>query len=111
MSFDYKNLLKSFDYKKMLKKECNVGLKDQKIRYIAAAVALVGSIFLGNIPLLLIAVALAASAFTRWCPVYSGLSQNTVDPDEPPPGSGCCGGSHDTKGSHTEAHDAPKEDK
>jgi hypothetical protein len=90
----------SFDYKKMLKKEVNIGLKDQRIRYIAAAVAAVASAFLGNIPLLLIAVGLAASGFTRWCPAYSGLGKSTFDPNEPA-GSGCCGGSHHSS-DHTE---------
>lgn len=107
MSFDYKKLLEScdckkllesFDYKKMLKKECNVGLQDQKIRYIVAAVALIASALTGSILLLLVGGGLAASGFTRWCPVYSGLSRSTVDPNEPPPAS-CCGGSHDK---HTE---------
>jgi hypothetical protein len=92
----------SFDYKKMLKKELNVGLKEQKIRYGAAAAAGIASAFLGNIPLLLVAGALAASGFTRWCPVYSGLSKSTVDPNEPAD-AGCCGGSHHSS-DHTEEH-------
>jgi hypothetical protein len=83
----------SFDYKKMLKRELNVGLKEQKIRYYIAAAAAVASAFLGSIPLLLIAAALAASGYTRWCPVYSGLSRSSVDPNEPAD-AGCCGGSH-----------------
>jgi len=94
----------SFDYKKMLKKEeINVGLKEQKIRYGVAAAAGVASAFLGNIPLLLVAGALAASGFTRWCPVYSGLSKSSVDPNEPAPAPGCCGGSHgEDHGKHME---------
>jgi hypothetical protein len=72
----------SFDIKKMTKRELNVGLKDQKIRYgVGTALALV-SVFLANIPLLIIGVILLASARLRWCPVYSGLGRNTVDPAE-----------------------------
>jgi hypothetical protein len=73
----------SFDYKRMLKKEVNVGLKEQKIRYGAGAAAIVASVFLGNIALLLVGCILIYTAYTRWCPAYSGLSKSTVGPDEP----------------------------
>jgi len=77
----------SFDIKKMIKRELNVGLKDQKIRYgVGAGLALV-SVFLANIPLLIIGGILLASAHLRWCPVYSGLSKSTVDPSEEQAGS------------------------
>jgi hypothetical protein len=84
----------AFDYKKMLKRELNVGLKDRKLRFIGGSAALLLSVFMGNIPLLLIGGGLVASAFMRWCPVYSGLSKTTVDPNEPT--TGCC--------SHTDSH-------
>lgn len=78
----------NFDFKKMLKRELNVGLKDRKIRYGAGCISLLASVFLGNIPLLLLGGILVASAYTRWCPVYSGLGKSTVDPNEPAP-TGC----------------------
>jgi hypothetical protein len=77
----------SFDIKKMTKRELNVGLKDQKIRYgVGAALALI-SVFLANIPLLLIGGILLASAHLRWCPVYSGLGRSTVESGEEQTGS------------------------
>ena len=79
----------SFDFKRALKKELNVGLKEKKIRYWAGSGALVASVFLGNIPLLVVGSALVATGFSRWCPVYSGLSKSSVDPNEPQ--STCCG--------------------
>ncbi|HUL11297.1 MAG TPA: DUF2892 domain-containing protein [Methylococcaceae bacterium] len=81
----------SFDFKKMLKRELNVGLKDQKIRYGTGCVSLLASVFLGNIPLLVLGGILVASAYLRWCPAYSGLSKSTVDPNEP---AATCGGGH-----------------
>lgn len=78
----------AFDYKKMLKRELNVGLKDRQYRMIGGAVTLLLSVFLGNIFLLLIGIVLVATALMRWCPVYSGLSKSTVDPNEPAPDSG-----------------------
>lgn len=93
MSFDTKKLtegLKNFDYKKALKRELNVGLKDQQIRYGVGATLLMTSLFTGNIFFLLLGAGLVASAFFRWCPAYSGMSMSTVDPNEPP--SKCCGG-------------------
>lgn len=77
----------SFDIKKMTKRELNVGLKDQKIRYgVGAALALL-SVFLANIPLLILGGILLASAHLRWCPVYSGLGRSTVEPGEEQTGS------------------------
>lgn len=73
----------NFDFKKMWRRETNVGLKDRKLRFAAGSVALLASVFLGNIPLLLIGGILVATASLRWCPVYSGLGKSTVDPNEP----------------------------
>lgn len=72
----------NFDIKKMTKRELNVGLRDQKVRYGVGAVLALISVFLANIPLLIIGVILLASARLRWCPVYSGLGRSTVDPSE-----------------------------
>ena len=82
----------SFDFKKALKKEVNVGLKEQKIRYGAGSAVLLISVFLGNIALLLLCIVLVATGFTRWCPAYSGLNRTTVDPNEP--SAACCGHDH-----------------
>ncbi|MGX2039129.1 YgaP family membrane protein [Methylocaldum sp. MU1018] len=72
----------SFDIKKMAKRELNVGLKDQKIRYGVGIGLTLISVFLANIPLLIVGSILLASARLRWCPVYSGLGRSTVDPTE-----------------------------
>lgn len=82
----------NFDFKRMMQKELNVGLKEQKIRYGAGSALLLLSVFLGNIPLLVLGIVLVATGFTRWCPVYSGLHKSSVDPNEP--ASGCCGHDH-----------------
>lgn len=81
----------AFDYKRMMQRELNVGLKDQKIRYAAGWAALLVSVFLGNIPLLLLGSGLVVSAKLRWCPVYSGMTRSTVDASEEA-SAGCCGG-------------------
>lgn len=79
MAFDLKSFdIKKFDYKK-IKYEVNVGTRDQQIRYGAGCAVLLISLFLGNVFLLLIGCALVASAYVRWCPVYSALEQNTLD--------------------------------
>jgi hypothetical protein len=84
----------SFDVKRLLKPELNVGLKDQKIRYGVGIGALLLSVFLANIPLLIIGGALVGSAKTRWCPVYSQLGKSTVQPGEEQTASTCCSGHH-----------------
>lgn len=72
----------AFDYKRMMHRELNVGLKEQTLRYRAGSAALLISVFLGNIPLLLIGSILVVTAKLRWCPVYSGMTKSTVDPAE-----------------------------
>lgn len=85
----------NFDFKRMIKPELNVGLKERKLRYAVGSVTLVASVFMANIPLLLIGGALVATAKTRWCPVYSGLSKSTVAPgEEAEEKPSCCGGHH-----------------
>lgn len=86
----------AFDYKRMFHREFNVGQKDQRIRYGVGSAALLVSVFLGNIPLLVIGAYLVASAFWRWCPVFSGMSRSSVLPGEEPP-KACCG-------AHSESH-------
>ena len=83
----------NFDFKRALKKELNVGLKEQKIRFAAGSALLLLSVFLGNIPLLVLGAILVYTGFSRWCPVNSGLSRSSVDPNEPP--AACCGHDHE----------------
>lgn len=78
----------SFDYTRMLKREFNVGLKERKLRYGVGIASLVVSVFLGNIPLLLLGIVLVATAKLQWCPVYSGLGKSSVMPGETPPAAG-----------------------
>jgi len=75
----------AFDYKRMLHRELNVGLKERQLRYYAGAAAAFISVFLGNVLLLLLGIVLIATGYTRWCPVYSGMSRSTVDPAEEVP--------------------------
>lgn len=69
----------TFDIKRALVRELNVGIKDRNIRYGAGAAALLLSVFLGDIFLLVIGGILVATAFLRWCPVYSGLCRSTAE--------------------------------
>lgn len=72
----------NFDFKRMLKPELNVGLKDQKTRYGVGIGLLLLSVFLANIPALLVGGILVGTAKMRWCPAYSGLGKSTVQPGE-----------------------------
>ncbi len=72
----------SFDFNRMLKREINVGKKDQQLR-LGAGVALLVVSWMINTPLLmLLAIILVATAVTRWCPAYSGMSKSTVEPGD-----------------------------
>ena len=75
----------SFDYKRMLKREFNVGAKEQRIRYGVGIGLLLLSVFMANILFLLIGTVLVATAKMQWCPVYSGMNKSTVLPGEEPP--------------------------
>lgn len=75
----------SFDYQRALKREFNVGGKEQKLRYIVGIAMLLVSVFLANIALLLIGLVLVVTAKMQWCPVYSGLSKSSVLPGDEPP--------------------------
>jgi|GEM_PF-909305 len=74
----------NFDFQRMLKYERNVGDQDQKIRFGGGALAIFISLFLGSVPLLLLGIALLASGYTRFCPLYAGMGRSTF--------SSCCGG-------------------
>lgn len=75
----------SFNYNRMLKREFNVGTKEQKIRYGVGIVLLLVSVFMANIPFLLIGVTLVSTAKMQWCPVYSGMNKSSVMPGDEPP--------------------------
>jgi hypothetical protein len=64
------------------------------MRYGAGIGLLLVSVFLANIPLLLVGGILVATAKMRWCPAYSGLGKTTVLPGEEEVSSGCCSGHH-----------------
>ena len=83
-----------FDVKKAFQKQVNIGLQEQKLRYWAGSALLLLSVFMGNIPLLLLGSFVVYTAFSRWCPAYSGLDKTTVDPNEPPPAACSHGHEH-----------------
>jgi hypothetical protein len=70
----------SFDYKRMMKFKYNVSEPEKKYRLYAGVTLLVISIFTAKIALLLIGLVLAATGYSGWCPVYSGLDKNTLTP-------------------------------
>lgn len=70
----------SFDYKRMMKFEHNVGDNEKKYRLYGGLALIAVSIFTAQIVLLLIGMALVATGFSGWCPVYSGLDKNTCCP-------------------------------
>lgn len=72
----------SFDFNRMLKREINVGKKDQQIRLGAGITLLVVSWVINTPLLMLLAIILVATAVTRWCPAYSGMGKSTVEPGD-----------------------------
>jgi hypothetical protein len=85
MGCDYKKLcdikniketLMSFDYKK-IKYELNVSTMDQKIRYGVGILLVLISLREGKVILLLLGIALIATAYVKWCPAYSGFGKKT----------------------------------
>ncbi len=75
----------SFDLKRAMSREFNVGTKERRLRYGVGIGLLLVSVFLANIPLLLIGVALVVTAKLQWCPIYSGLVKSTVESGDEPP--------------------------
>jgi hypothetical protein len=67
----------NFDYKRMLKFEHNIGAQDKKYRMMGGIALLLISVFTAKIVLLLLGMVLVATAYSGWCPVYSGMSKNT----------------------------------
>jgi Protein of unknown function (DUF2892) len=78
----------SFDYKRALKREFNVGSKEQRVRYGVGIGLVLISVFLANIAMLLIGVILISTAKMQWCPLYSGLEKSSVLPGDEPPAPG-----------------------
>ncbi|MGR9115604.1 MAG: YgaP family membrane protein [Gammaproteobacteria bacterium] len=72
----------SFDYKRLVKFEHNVGENDKKYRMIGGSILVVVSLFTAKIPLILLGMVLIATAYTGWCPVYSGFGKNTCGSGE-----------------------------
>ncbi|MGR9045775.1 MAG: YgaP family membrane protein [Gammaproteobacteria bacterium] len=72
----------SFDYKRLVKFEHNVGENDKKYRMIGGSVLVVVSLFTAKIVLMLLGMVLIATAYTGWCPVYSGFGKNTCSADD-----------------------------
>lgn len=75
----------SFNFEKAMKREFNVGAKEQRIRYGVGIGMLLISVFLANILLLLIGLVLVVTAKLQWCPAYSGLGKTSVEPGEQAP--------------------------
>lgn len=69
----------SFDYKRLIKFEYNIGDKEKNYRMAGGAVLIVISIFTAKIILLLAGLALIATGYIGWCPVYSSFNKNTRD--------------------------------
>lgn len=67
----------NFDYKRMLKFEHNVGAQDKKYRMIAGCALLLVAVVTAKIVVLLLGMVLVITAYSGWCPVYSGIGKNT----------------------------------
>ena len=75
----------SVELKDILKREYNVGRKDQQYRLAASVGIMVIAALEQNGILMLIGIAVAVLAFLQWCPVYTFLEKNTVQKGEKPP--------------------------
>lgn len=88
----------NFDYKRMLKFEHNVGAQDKKYRMIAGCALLLIAIVTAKIVLLLLGMVLVITAYSGWCPLYSGLGKNTS-----------CGACHAADNAAEQANDATEQ--
>lgn len=75
----------SFDFNRLLKREFNVGKKDQQIRLGAGLGIMVVAALLENGILMLLGLLVAVLAVMKWCPAYSAMGKSTVGPDDKPP--------------------------
>jgi hypothetical protein len=75
----------SFDIKRMLKREFNVGKKDQQIRLAAGVGLMIVASIMESGLLMLLGLIVATLALLKWCPAYSAMGRSTVGPDDKPP--------------------------
>ena len=75
----------SFDFNRLLKREFNVGKKDQQIRLGAGLGIMVVAALLENGILMLLGLLVAVLAVMKWCPAYSAMGKSTVGPEDKPP--------------------------
>ena len=88
----------NFDVKRMVKFEHNIGVPEKKYRMIGGAALVLASLFTAKILLIVVGIILIGTAYSGWCPVYSGLNKSTLTPDTPA-----------TPESSTEESETPKE--
>ena len=75
----------SVELKDLLKREYNVGRKDQQIRLAASIGIMVIAAIEENGILMLIGLGVAALAVMQWCPAYTFLGKSSVEKGEKPP--------------------------
>ncbi|MCD2450683.1 DUF2892 domain-containing protein [Methylicorpusculum oleiharenae] len=73
----------NFDVKRMVKFEHNIGVPEKKYRMFGGAALVLASLFTAKILLIIVGMILIATAYSGWCPVYSGLNKSTLTPDSP----------------------------
>ncbi len=75
----------SFDFNRMLKREFNVGKKDEQIRLGVGVAMLVLAWMLDSVLFIVVGLLLIVTSTLRWCPAYSGLGKSTVESGDEPP--------------------------
>ena len=75
----------SFDFSRVTKREFNVGNKDQQMRLAGAVGIMIIAAIIENGVLMILGICVAALAFLKWCPIYSGMAKSTVTKGEKPP--------------------------
>lgn len=71
----------TFDMSQVFHFEHNLGENSKKNRYLLASAILIVAVFTGSWLLLLSSLLVAATAYSGWCPVFSGLGKNTATSD------------------------------
>ena len=75
----------SLDFSRLLKREFNIGKKDQQIRLgVGVGLMILASIMESGL-LMLAGLVVATMAVLKWCPAYSLLGRSTVGPEDKPP--------------------------
>jgi len=75
----------SFDVKRMLKREFNVGKKDQQIRLGAGVGVMVIASMIESGVLMLLGLIVMVTGLIKWCPAYSAMGKTTVQEGDTPP--------------------------